>query len=244
MEKQLVIRLNKQGALTKGEYQGAISEVSRIAGCPFSIAQHMVKSMEQYDMGIVISEEELAENCLKDPLPEKELLHIHTEELPWITEMAIAEDGENALTELWLAEKELNLVELLKNEIGKEFYSPVVGEVVLEKITKDGCIFRRRKEGVTIRLSKNGKFPMGEFGEGPECLIFPSKGQRDWSLFKPTWTPKPGERVWVREGGKEWFGRYFSHIGRDGRFACFKCQDKKGGATPWKECVPLEQMPW
>ena len=74
----------------------------------------------------------------------------------------------------------INLCEILKDcPKGTKLWSPVWGDITFEKIDAfDGLVYVLKHKGVHIILD-NGKFD----ADG-ECIIFPSKDQRDWSKFK------------------------------------------------------------
>ena len=115
----------------------------------------------------------------------------------------------------------LNLVEILKDcPKGTKLYSPVLGEVDFVKISDDDISFpiRVRVKYGMYTFSSQGRFCNIEQGE---CLLFPSKEQRDWSKFKPEQSKKPKfdprtlqpfDRVLVRDSGQHWCCDLFSHI--------------------------------
>ena len=82
----------------------------------------------------------------------------------------------------------LNLVEILKDcPKGTKLYSLIYGDVELEKISNDENdkypIFIRLHDNTIDDVAKDGRY-LGNY-DG-ECVLFPSKDQRDWSKFKPT----------------------------------------------------------
>lgn len=105
--------------------------------------------------------------------------------------------------------KNLNLVEILKGcPRGTKFYSSVLGEVELLEI-KEGYLHPiglRCFNGDRMYITVEGKlFPTYD----GECILFPSKDQRDWSKFERFWdkpkvekfdpnTLKPFDRILVR----------------------------------------------
>ena len=116
--------------------------------------------------------------------------------------------------------KKLNLVEILKNcPKGTKLYSPLVGEVEFKGINYDceaypidvlyrltGLYFT--KEGLYYATGKDG-----------ECMLFPSRDQRDWSKFKlekpkkTKFDPKtlqPFDKVLCRNGLEIWRCDFFS----------------------------------
>ena len=99
----------------------------------------------------------------------------------------------------------LNLIELLKDcPIGTKLYSTMYGDVKFESINekKSHPIIVRIGEDHTECFSIDGK--IYSFYDG-ECILFPSREQRDWSKFKPKkpkFDPKtlqPFDKVLVRD---------------------------------------------
>ena len=106
----------------------------------------------------------------------------------------------------------LNLVEILEGcPRGTKFYSSVFGEVELEEIKKGYLqpIVLRCCGGDKVYITVDGRlFPSYE----GECIIFPSRTQRDWSKFERFWdkpkvekfdvnTLQPFDRILVRFSG-------------------------------------------
>lgn len=112
----------------------------------------------------------------------------------------------------------LNLVEILKDcPKGTKLYSPVLGEVDFVRISDDDISFpiRVRVKYGMYTFSSQGRFCNIEQGE---CLLFPSKEQRDWSKFKPEkpkFYPKtlqPFDKVLVRDTRVgQWKCGFYSH---------------------------------
>ena len=98
----------------------------------------------------------------------------------------------------------LNLVEILKDcPKGTKLYSTIFGEVKLYKVKDNNTypIGIEDKEGVQSWLTSNGKF-MERF-DG-ECILFPSREQRDWSKFKDKKPKfKVGDRIRHKETNKD-----------------------------------------
>ena len=115
----------------------------------------------------------------------------------------------------------LNLVEILKDcPKGTKLYSTVFGDVELEKISNDENdkypIFIRLHDNTIDDVAKDGRY-IGIY-DG-ECVLFPSKDQRDWSKFKskkPKFDPKtlqPFDKILARNGHSEiWNCDIFSNI--------------------------------
>lgn len=110
----------------------------------------------------------------------------------------------------------INLIEILKDcPKGTKLYSPLYGIVEFQHVQglesypivisyNGGCYF----------FTKEGKYINNEHGE---CILFPSKDQRDWSKFKCSKlkfdpkTLKPFDKVLVQEWGK-WTIDFFSYF--------------------------------
>lgn len=93
----------------------------------------------------------------------------------------------------------INLVEILKDAPkGTKLYSPICGECELIKADSSDpypiiCMAEGRN---TIKFDERGK---SMWGNG-ECVIFPSKENRDWATFKAPWKHQvfePGQKVLV-----------------------------------------------
>ena len=81
--------------------------------------------------------------------------------------------------------EDLNLVEILKDcPEGTKLYSTVLGEVELCAVEHNNTypILVKDNIGNACSLTPNGKF-VEKFDS--ECVLFPSKEQRDWSKFNP-----------------------------------------------------------
>ena len=116
----------------------------------------------------------------------------------------------------------INLCQILKDcPKGTKLWSPVWGDITSETINAfDGLVYVLKHKGVHIILN-NGKFD----ADG-ECIIFPSKDQRDWSKFKAPikrFNPeefKPFDKVLLRIDEKDiWQPDFFGY--KDGN--CITC---------------------
>lgn len=115
----------------------------------------------------------------------------------------------------------LNLVEILKDcPKGTKFYSTIYGDVKFNHIENNTYpIVVGNEKGFVFRLTSDGKYLKDFNGE---CVLFPSKDQRDWSKFKVTWykkdkfdpnTLQPFDKVLVRDlYSQRWTCGLFSHI--------------------------------
>lgn len=122
----------------------------------------------------------------------------------------------------------IDLTNILKDcPKGWKFYTPVWGEVIFIEIKKNkDCLFPIcicTTVNSCTNLTKDGRYLINR--TGTECVLFPSKEQRDWSKFTAPWykkekfdpkTLKPFDRVLVRDRNIEhWICNLFSHIIND-----------------------------
>ena len=116
----------------------------------------------------------------------------------------------------------LNLVEILKDcPKGTKLYSSVFGMVELDHInirTNYPIVIKLKGTEGYESLTSEGKMFVDYDGE---CVLFPSRENRDWSEFKPKqpkFDPKtlqPFDRVLVRDNNdnsESWRCDLFSHI--------------------------------
>lgn len=124
----------------------------------------------------------------------------------------------------------IDLTKILKDcPKGWKFWSPIFGEIEFYSISLNYNypIILSCKKG-KIWFSKEGLFDIEN--EGAECLLFPSKDQRDWSKFEATWykkdkfdpkTLKAFDRVLVRNyKTTKWRCEHFSHFDVDNYNPC------------------------
>lgn len=134
----------------------------------------------------------------------------------------------------------MDIAEILKDcPKGTKLYSPLLGEcdliyvdctsnVLYPIITKVGdfeCSFT--KDGLVYRECTTG-----------ECLLFPSKENRDWSTFeipKKEYDFKPFDKVLVRNSDSDvWNINLFSFIVDDNEYKYVCSSDS------WQQCIPYE----
>ena len=115
----------------------------------------------------------------------------------------------------------LNLVEILKDcPKGTKLYSHIVGEVELKCINNDfsySIVTYCKHANTALSFTKEGLYYLDAV-DG-ECMLFPSKDQRDWSKFKvkkPKFDPKtlqPFDKVLGRNNkSQKWKCQLFSNI--------------------------------
>lgn len=116
--------------------------------------------------------------------------------------------------------KNLNLVEILKDAPkGTKLWSPFCGECELVAVEGNYTypILCKASDGKEINFTKLGKYYDVFFKNG-ECVLFPSKENRDWSTFKVFEGHKhfePFQRVLCAcehdYGYKIWVANVYSH---------------------------------
>ena len=117
----------------------------------------------------------------------------------------------------------INLTKILKDcPKGTKLYSTLFGDVELEKVYKNESeifpIKVRRSDNTTTDFTRDGKLYVGYSGE---CVLFPSREQRDWSKFTAPWLNKerfdpktlsPFDKVLVRDyNSRCWRCALYSH---------------------------------
>lgn len=117
----------------------------------------------------------------------------------------------------------LNLVEILKDcPKGTKLYTPISGEVYLNRVYCNNDYYPIdvscdiSGNGIELSFAKDGRY-YTECEDG-ECILFPSRDQRDWSKFKPKekkFDPKtlqPFDKVLVKDRYSQcWRCNLFSH---------------------------------
>ena len=151
--------------------------------------------------------------------------------------------------------KELNLCEILKDcPTGTKFWSPVWGDVTFVQINDVGVfpivLSAKSFSNSNISLRSNGK--MYDIKEA-ECLLYPSKYQRDWSKFVRFWdkpkteestvemfdenTLKPFDKVLVRDHlSDNWMADFFEKIEENDIYYNVTCVTCK-----WVQCIPYNE---
>ena len=139
----------------------------------------------------------------------------------------------------------IDLTKILKDcPKGTKLYSLVHGEVEFERIETDfkhQYVIIELKDLLLERITFDGKVYNYD---GGECILFPSKDQRDWNKFTAPWykkerfdpkTLKPFDKVLARDCiDGEWKCGLFSHIMKDGYLYKYVCV-----GTYYAMCIPL-----
>ena len=131
---------------------------------------------------------------------------------------------------------------------GTKLYSTVNGEVIFQNVASFSCNYpitakaynKNANSTKKVCFAKSGIYMLDYDGE---CVLFPSKDQRDWSKFERFWdkpkverfdpkTLQPFDKVLARvDKYTEWFATFFSHIDDSiGRVCC--------SWYSWKQCIP------
>ncbi len=136
----------------------------------------------------------------------------------------------------------MNIVEILESigaEKGYPLYSPITGECTLGSMNVMGIVVYSKAGQCTF-------YPNGTCShrDDAECLLFPSKDNRDWSTVKGKKQEKPKkqehqfkpfERVLARDNDAEvWQAAFFSHY-RAGSFYSYKTTNRG-----FNQCIPYE----
>ena len=146
--------------------------------------------------------------------------------------------------------KELNLCEILKDcPTGTKFWSPVWGDVTFVQINDVGVfpivLSAKSFSNSNISLRSNGK--MYDIKEA-ECLLYPSKYQRDWSKFVRFWdepdvskfdveTFHPFDKVLARDYlNDNWMADFFEKIEENDIYYNVTCVTCK-----WIQCIPYNE---
>lgn len=131
----------------------------------------------------------------------------------------------------------MNIAEILKDyPSGTILYSPICGECKFISIDNDEYpINVQSGDKAFYSFTKEGKYIYNG-----ECLLFPSKDNRDWNTMKPKFKKKehqftPFEKVLVRDcHDKNWVISLFSNINTNQEFP-YVCMH-----SIWKHCIPYE----
>lgn len=92
-----------------------------------------------------------------------------------------------------MKDKEFNIAEILKDAPeGTQLYSPICGTVILDSVKDDYIYTYTADKGATVTFFSDGKYiPCPD----AECLLFPSKDNRDWDTFNVRQNFKKGDIV-------------------------------------------------
>lgn len=153
-------------------------------------------------------------------------------------------DGKSVIFTEVIEEQKLNLCEILKHcPKGFKLYSAIHGEVTFFSI-EDGmypiCVLTNNNNG-TEYFSSSGKL----YESCGECLLFPSKEQKDWSKFTAPWYKKE-KLVELKESDDEKMRNFIIN-----ELVCLRATDEKGSdryeeltnAIAWLEKQGEQNLP-
>ena len=111
---------------------------------------------------------------------------------------------------------------------GTRLYSPAFGDVIFEEIRQD--YIRVRTNSIIREFYSDGKY----YANG-ECMLFPSRENRDWNTFKKfdINTLKPFNKVLVRDDDtNNWYCNFYSHY-RNNTHYNYGCI-----SSDFHQCIP------
>ena len=139
----------------------------------------------------------------------------------------------------------IDLTKILKDcPEGTKLYTTIWGEVTFIEVSENVCNLYPiiiYNECDHVGLTKDGRYLINM--QDSECILFPSKDQRDWSKFTAPWykkdkfdpkTLKAFDKIIARVEGGIWFCELLSFIG-EGRNIV------KGLASYYNYCVPYNE---
>ena len=132
--------------------------------------------------------------------------------------------------------EKINIADKLRHcNQGTKLYSPLFGEVKLNYINKINEILVYAYDGNGNEFNEVfDKFGIyNNIYTNSECLLFPSKDNRDWNSFQVL---EEGHRVMCSDDGKDWYlNNYFKT-----NVAC--CISDKTLIDSWTYIVPVEEF--
>ena len=142
----------------------------------------------------------------------------------------------------------IDLTEILKGcPRGTKFYSSAFGEVVFQGIIKKSTFpicLKLDKGDDFWYLTSGGKLYDYDIGE---CILFPSRTQRDWAKFERFWdktkverfdvnTLHPFDKILARDSDEQsWTCEFFSHINNICKYSIV------GLGLSYKWCIPYNE---
>ena len=132
----------------------------------------------------------------------------------------------------------INVAEKLKDcPKGTKLYSPLFGEVEFVRIEIGSIIVKVLDNGIpysNVTFTAEGKW---HNIEQSECLLFPSKVNRDWNKFNlPANTFKPFDKVLVRDDiNEKWIASMFGYYEDEDKDFPYVCLNGR-----YVRCIPYE----
>lgn len=139
-------------------------------------------------------------------------------------------------------EEKINLVDIFKYvKEGTKFYCSTHGDVTFHSVLNADCI----DYPLLFKSEFNNELSLDMYGcylKGiGECIIFPSKENRDWSTFKPDYPIDTPMMVKDNSIDRNWRLRYYAgnnHCYSGGR----KEHDSNLDKIYWKYCIPVSEF--
>lgn len=135
--------------------------------------------------------------------------------------------------------EKINIADKLKHcKKGTKLYSPIFGEVEFDSINNNAIYvntINNDNEIVSMPFESNGQFY--SCYSNAECLLFPSKDNRDWNDFQVL---EEGYRVMVSDNGLHWSLRKYYKDEVTYRFD--DTDINIDNASVWKYIVPVEDF--
>ena len=139
----------------------------------------------------------------------------------------------------------IDLTKILKDcPKGTKLYSSTFGQVEFQYIKSDSMypIVIKLEDGVIESITSDGKIFNDYNGE---CILFPSKDQRDWSKFTAPWyknekfdpkTLKPFDKVLVRDYDSDfWRCSFYSHKRKEEEITTYRYETPDNS---YAFCIP------
>ena len=140
----------------------------------------------------------------------------------------------------------IDLTEILKDcPKGTKLYSPLFGYVELKEIdtSKVYSVNVKLASGLIESFTREGKLYNRDYYKDTECVLFPSKEQRDWRKFTAPWykkgkfdpkTLQPFDKVLVRDDSiSTWKPDHFGY--KDNKTFC-RCV-----VSYFIQCIPYNE---
>lgn len=145
----------------------------------------------------------------------------------------------------------INLTKILKNcPKGTEFYSSLFEKVIFDSIAYHRIIIECVKLHRLVAFNQDGKYLIEESKNNgtcfsSECLLFPSKDQRDWNKFSASWykkdkfdpkTLQPFDKVLCWNGNDcVWECDFFSYYKKNRLHPCVCINGSYIGVIPYND---------
>ena len=128
----------------------------------------------------------------------------------------------------------MNIAKILKNvPEGTTLYSPAFGEVIFK------CIYGDKIMVEDVTSIQRFFYSNGNFYKDGECMLFPSRENRDWNTFKKfdIKSLKPFDKVLTRDNdNNEWGCEFYSHYRTNIPHYKYACS-----SGSYHQCIPYNE---